>query len=88
MIKKVRKRDGTVVLFSREKIRSAVQKALDATKVRERKLADSIADKVVEILQKKFGESIPSVEEIQDAVEEVLIHKDLQKTGAADILYK
>ncbi|HZX12545.1 MAG TPA: adenosylcobalamin-dependent ribonucleoside-diphosphate reductase [Candidatus Nanoarchaeia archaeon] len=88
MIKKVRKRDGTVVLFSREKIRSAVQKALDATKVRERKLADSIADKVVEILQKKFGESIPSVEEIQDAVEEVLIHKDLQKTAAAYVLYR
>jgi len=55
----------------------------------DRKRAEELSDMVVEILEEKFGNgSIPSVEDIQDIVEKVLIEEGHAKTAKAYILYR
>lgn len=54
-----------------------------------RKLAKELSDKVVVVLEYQFDrKSIPTVEEVQDIVERVLIKHDLADTAKAYILYR
>ncbi|MBI4162683.1 MAG: adenosylcobalamin-dependent ribonucleoside-diphosphate reductase [Candidatus Aenigmarchaeota archaeon] len=87
MILEVKKRDGSVVKFERDKITGAIFKAACAVGGTDKKLAEELSSKVVEILK---GENKPSptVEEIQDAVEKVLIEGGHAKTAKAYILYR
>lgn len=71
-IKQVRKRDGSYAVFSQQKIADSIHKALFDAKIQDGKRADNLASEVVKILQKKFADSIPGVEQIQDTVEHVL----------------
>ncbi len=88
-IKKIRKRDGRIVDFQQEKITNAIFKAMVAVGEKDKKLAKKLSNEVVEILEKRFeGKKIPSVEEIQDIVEEVLIKNRLSKVAKAYILYR
>lgn len=85
----IRKRDGRVVDFNPGKITSAVYKAVKAVGGTDRKIAEDVTDKVVTIVNYQFDEkSIPSVEEIQDIVERVLIKSGYDKTSKAYILYR
>ena len=89
MVKKVRKRDGSVVLFDGNKITEAVWKAAKAVGGKDREKAKRISDLVLEELEEKYGENgIPEVEEIQDAVEKTLIEEGHAKTAKAYILYR
>ena len=66
MIKKIRKRDGNVVLFDRGKIADAVWKAVRSVGGHDRKRAEQISDLVVEKIEKENIESvIPEVEMCQ-----------------------
>ncbi|MCX8190211.1 MAG: ribonucleoside triphosphate reductase [Candidatus Diapherotrites archaeon] len=87
-LSKVKKRDGRIVPFQKEKIEEAIWKAAKAVGGEDRKLASKLADKVVHELKKKFGTKIPTVEEIQDMVEKVLIEEGHAKTAKAYILYR
>lgn len=89
-IKKVQKRDGSIVAFDRNKIAEAINKAIIAVEGNENiKVANRVTDLVVLGLEHKFGTKItPSVEDIQDAVEESLIKKGLSKVAKAYILYR
>lgn len=88
-ITKVRKRDGRIVDFNEEKIRTAIFKALTATNQGDGKRSQRLASRVVQILNRRFQkEEIPTVEQIQDIVEEVLILEGLVKTAKAYILYR
>jgi anaerobic ribonucleoside-triphosphate reductase len=90
-ITKIKKRDGTIVDFDQEKITSAIFKAITATGQGDGKKSKRISDKVVKILNRRFGhteEEIPNVEQIQDLVEEVLILEGLVDTAKAYILYR
>lgn len=87
MILKIKKRDGRIVEFDRSKIANAVFKAFIATKSKDGKKAEDIAAKVVEILEKRIT-GIPSVEDVQDAVEEVLIKNGYASVAKAYILYR
>ena len=70
---KIRKRDGRIVAFDREKITNAVYKATVAVGRRDRRHARKLSDHVVELLDEQFdGHTIPTVEEVQDIVEKVL----------------
>ncbi|MEM3507586.1 MAG: adenosylcobalamin-dependent ribonucleoside-diphosphate reductase, partial [Candidatus Bathyarchaeia archaeon] len=85
----VRKRDGSIVDFDKEKIANAIFKAAQAVGGSDRKRAEELADIVVKILEEKFGNgNIPSVEDIQDVVEKVLIEEGHAKTAKAYILYR
>jgi ribonucleoside-diphosphate reductase alpha chain len=71
-ILKVRKRDGSLQDFSQKKITDAIHKAILAARKKDGKLAEVLSNRVVEILEQKFPRKIPSVEDIQDVVIEVL----------------
>jgi len=89
MISKVKKRDGRVVDFDKERIANAIFKAAQAVGGRDRKEAERLADRVVEYLAGRLRpDAIPSVEEIQDAVEKILIDSGHAKTAKAYILYR
>ena len=88
MITKVMKRDGTIVDFDRKKIENAIFKAAKAVGGSNYSIAEKLTDQVIELLEKKFGYSIPHVEDIQDIVEKVLIENGHAKTAKAYILYR
>ncbi len=89
MIRKIRKRDGTVVDFNPVKITEAIWKAAQAVGGKDYKRAAELTDTVIQILEKelKRGE-IPTIEQVQDNVEKVLIEDGHAKTAKAYILYR
>jgi len=89
MFSSVKKRNGRVVDFDQDKITIAIYKAAKAVGGSDRKTAKKLSNQVVEILDEKFkNHEIPTVEEIQDAVEKVLIENGHVKTAKAYILYR
>ncbi|MFA4880571.1 MAG: ribonucleoside triphosphate reductase [Candidatus Doudnabacteria bacterium] len=88
-VREIKKRDGRIVPFEPEKVATAIFKAAQAVGGRNRALARQLAAKVVILLNEKFdGHTIPSVEQIQDLVEKVLIEEGHAKTAKAYILYR
>lgn len=95
-IKHLIKRDGRKVSFKETKIAHAISKALAATS--EGTITDAlhIAKKVTSLLNKqartfhkKTGEAfIPTIENVQDDVEKVLMILDFEETAKAYILYR
>ncbi|MCZ2856885.1 MAG: adenosylcobalamin-dependent ribonucleoside-diphosphate reductase [Candidatus Bathyarchaeota archaeon] len=71
-IAKIRKRDGRVVDFDSSRIRDAIHRALVAVELEDGERAESVTREVVELLEERFRERIPSVEDAQDIVIEVL----------------
>lgn len=86
----VRKRDGSIVPFDRNRIVEAIFKAAKAVGGSDRKRAEQLADEVALILYRTFFKkgNIPHVEEIQDIVEKVLIEHGHAKVAKAYILYR
>jgi ribonucleoside-diphosphate reductase alpha chain len=88
-IKSVRKRDGRVVAYDSNKVAEAIWKAIKATGGKDRSTAVELSIKVNAILEERFGTNAePSVEDVQDAVERVLIEGGYAKTAKAYILYR
>lgn len=88
-IRKIRKRDGSIVKFDPEKITNAIYKAAQAVGGQDRSMAEKLSHKVVVLLEDKYdGHTVPSVEEVQDMVEKVLIESGHAKTAKAYILYR
>ncbi|MEM1565980.1 MAG: ribonucleoside triphosphate reductase [Candidatus Bathyarchaeia archaeon] len=88
-MKFVRKRDGRLEPFDQERITNAIWKAAKAVGGKDRELAKRLSDQVVAELKKRFGEDgVPTVEEIQDVVEKVLIENGHARTAKAYILYR
>ncbi len=89
VITKIRKRDGRIADFDQEKITNAIFKAAVSVGGKDRELAEELSNKVVIILEERFrGHTIPSVEEVQDTVEKVLIENGHARTAKAYILYR
>jgi len=88
-MKFVRKRDGRLEPFDQERITKAIWKAAKAVGGKNRELAKKLSDQVVTMLLERFGEEgVPTVEEIQDLVEKVLIENGHARTAKAYILYR
>ncbi|MFB5611337.1 MAG: adenosylcobalamin-dependent ribonucleoside-diphosphate reductase [Nitrosopumilaceae archaeon] len=89
-IGEIRKRNGSVDPFNKEKISNAIFKALAATSEPDRKLSDELAEGVVtRLIEHGFSASHPpSVEDIQDLVESTLIEKGFSEIAKAYILYR
>ncbi len=88
MITKIRKRDGREVPFNVEKIASAVFKAASATGGKDYSTAMDLAERVVAYIEESMDRRVPDVEEIQDAVEKVLIETGHARTAKEFILYR
>ena len=88
-ITQVIKRTGAVVPFNQERITNAIYRAAVAVGGRDRSIAEALSDQVVEILERNYpAGKIPTVEEIQDVVESVLIENAHARTAKAYILYR
>lgn len=89
MVNKVLKRDKTKESFNPEKVRIAVWKALTATKQGNGEKSQKIADKVTQLIDLRFKEEeVPTVEQVQDIVEEALMLEDEVEAAKAYILYR
>ncbi|MFQ8706287.1 MAG: anaerobic ribonucleoside triphosphate reductase [Thomasclavelia sp.] len=88
MIENIRKRDGRLVPFELDKIAGAIYKAFEATSDKyELKTAIKIAEIVENKLEMKKS-ALPTVELVQDTVEEVLIEQGYVRVAKAYILYR
>ncbi len=87
-ISKIKKRDGRIVDFDKSKITNAIFKAARAVGGNDMQTASLLTEKVVQLLEEKFQDKIPSVEDVQDTVEKVLIEEGHAKTAKAYILYR
>ena len=85
-VAQVIKRNGALVPFDRAKITTAIYKAAASIGGHDRALSERLTDRVVELVDRQGG--TPSVEEIQDLVEKVLIEQGHARTAKAYILYR
>jgi len=90
MLTTILKRDGREVPFNLEKITNAILKSLQAVGPADEKLAMSLATHVVEQTDRIIAVkgAPPSVEQIQDIVEKVLMTADQTDAAKAYILYR
>ena len=87
MPRQIRKRNGVVVQFDASKIFGAIRKANQAVG------EEAMTPEMIDVLTKKVaasveGNDIPTVEQVQDRVEEQLIAFGYAKTAKAYILYR
>ncbi len=87
MITRIKKRDGRIVTFNVEKIANAIFKAAESVGGTNYDQALEIAGRVCDYIEAS-GNKIPTVEEIQDAVEKLLIEEGHASTAKAYILYR
>ncbi|MFN6991254.1 MAG: ATP cone domain-containing protein, partial [Fervidobacterium sp.] len=88
-ISKIKKRDGRVVDFDESKISNAIWKAVKAVGGKDKSSIPSLTKKVVEQLKQQLKEGeIPTVEQVQDVVEKVLIEEGHARVAKAYILYR
>ena len=90
---KIRKRNGVIVPFDPEKIENAIHKANEAVCAApggstERMEAGRLRSLTAQIAASVNGKEIPTVEQVQDRVEEQLIAAGYAKTAKAYILYR
>ncbi len=88
VITKVIKRDGEVVHFDSNKILRAINKAAASVNEFDEETAKKLTIKTICILHQMFSNTTPTVENIQDCVEEVLLSSPFKKTAKAYILYR
>ncbi|MFZ1292425.1 MAG: ATP cone domain-containing protein [Melioribacteraceae bacterium] len=87
--KNVIKRSGAIVPFTKIRIVNAIYRAAISVGGRDKAKAEILADKVIELLENTFPEDhTPNIEEIQDAVEKVLIENGHAKVAKEFILYR
>ncbi len=88
-LKHILKRDGTLAKFDAQKIENAIWKAAESVGGTDKKMAKQITDKVVTVLEVLFkGDKLPSVEQVNDLVEKILIEEGHAQTAKAFILYR
>ncbi|MFA6889222.1 MAG: adenosylcobalamin-dependent ribonucleoside-diphosphate reductase [Candidatus Woesearchaeota archaeon] len=89
VVTKIRKRDGRIVAFDSEKIFSAISKAAEAVGSYDREKTKPVVAKVINYVEQNFSDDvIPTIENVQDIVERVLIEEGHVKTAKAYIIYR
>jgi ribonucleoside-diphosphate reductase alpha chain len=88
MFSKVKKRSGKLVRFQRIKVKNAILKAMKDLDNVDAHVAEEVTKEVLRRLKAKFEKIIPSVEDVQDITEDVLISYDLSDLAKEYILYR
>lgn len=85
----IKKRDGRIVPFDVQKISDAIEKSFRADEPERdhRDLSDSLAWEVYSLLDLE-GDPAPTVEHVQDIVEQVLMREGYSQTAKSYILYR
>jgi ribonucleoside-triphosphate reductase len=88
-ISRIKKRDGTVVDFNQDKITKAISKAMESQGTVDPSSAKTTSDIAAFMIEEKFGGyTVPSVEQIQDIVEMVLMKQGYLDVAKNYILYR
>ncbi len=87
MFTKIKKRDGRLANFDASKITAAIAKAGQATGEFDHETAHRLMLKVLSMTQ-QTATDVPSVEAIQDIVEEVLLNSPYRLTARSYIIYR
>ena len=87
-IKQLVKRDGRIAPFEIEKISDAIYQAAKVLGGSDKEKADYLAKQVELYLTEVCHNEIPTVEEIQDAVEKILIENGHARTAKEFIVYR
>jgi len=88
MYLKIKKRDGRLVTFKQQKIMSAIERAgLESGELAESEAA-KLTEKVIARAEKELSVKVPTVEQVQDIVEEVLLESRYKATAKAYIIYR
>jgi ribonucleoside-diphosphate reductase alpha chain len=87
-VSKITKRDGKTVDFDETKIANAIHKALKSVEREDGDVANRLAEETVKLINERFEDKIPSVENVQDIVEEVFIKNGYAHVAKAYILYR
>ncbi|MDI6775124.1 MAG: ATP cone domain-containing protein [Verrucomicrobiota bacterium] len=88
-IARIIKRDGSVVRYDRSRIANAIAKAVASEGAANPLLAEAMAEKVETALASAYGSAVtPSVEDIQDVVESVLMENRLARVARSYIIYR
>nr|MDD3720099.1 ribonucleoside triphosphate reductase [Candidatus Gracilibacteria bacterium] len=85
---KIKKRNGSIVTFDVTKIENAIKKAIESVGGTDFSEVISLSKNAINLTAKKVGKNIPTVEDIQDAVEESLIKAGHDKVAKSYILYR
>ena len=88
MITEIIKRDGRRAPFRIEKITDAIFAAAQASGGQDYEMAQRLARQVVQLLDNENMITIPTVEQIQDTVEKVLVKNGHARTAKKYILYR
>ena len=88
MIEQIIKRDGRTAPFDLDKIANAIFGAAQSVGGQDYEMAHELAEQVEKELEKTVSEKIPTVEQIQDTVETVLIESGHARTAKKYILYR
>ena len=89
--RKIRKRDGTVVPFEKEKIRYAIERAAFEVlqdRLRSIAVAETVTDTVLADVSRLYRKATPGVEAVQDLVEQGLMKAGYGPIARAYILYR
>ncbi|MGB9960545.1 MAG: vitamin B12-dependent ribonucleotide reductase [Candidatus Bathyarchaeales archaeon] len=81
IINKIKKRDGRIVDFNPEMIKNAIHRAFLAVELEDGEKAEKLTSEVVSLLGERFKERIPSVEDVQNVVIEVLRKNGYEKVA-------
>lgn len=87
-IYKIVKRNWAIVSFDREKIEKAIISAIKSCDWNDFSHVSAMTNLVIDLVEKKVWNNIPSVENIQDTIEEILIKEWHDSIAKSFILYR
>ena len=82
------KRDGRTVLFDIDKVSNAIYRAAQSVGGSDKDVARNLAMKVAQKIKDNLSDTPPTVEQIQDVVEKVLVEEGHARTAKEYILYR
>ena len=88
MIQQIVKRDGRMAPFEIDKITNSIFGAAQASGGQDHDMAQELAEQVEKTLEETAGTETPTVEQVQDTVEKVLIESGHARTAKKYILYR
>ena len=88
-VTKIKKRNGSIVDFDRVRIETAMKKAFDALGVKQAENFFTIlGDDIVEIIESRFADRVPCVEDVQDIVEKIIAQRGYFEVARTYIIYR
>lgn len=88
-VTKIKKRNGSIVDFDRVRIETAMKKAFDALNVKTPENFFAIlGDDIVEIIESRFSDRVPCVEDVQDVVEKIIAQRGYFEVARTYIIYR